>query len=143
MEHAVLPFSTFIVLPLFALANAGVVFVGYDVIELLLEPVSLGVALGLLVGKPLGITAFTWLAVRLGLADLPRGVRWRHVIGAGLLGGVGFTMALFISGLAFRAGILQTEAKLAILVTSVVAGAAGYLVLCGCPRLSKAETAVR
>jgi NhaA family Na+:H+ antiporter len=139
MEHAVLPVSTFIILPLFALANAGVAFAGYDVVALLLEPVSLGVMLGLLVGKPLGISAFTWLAVRFGLADLPTGVTWRHVIGAGMLGGVGFTMALFISGLAFRAGILQTEAKLAILVGSLVAGVAGYLILCGCARMPQRQ----
>jgi len=129
MEHAILPISTFVILPLFALANAGVRFWGYDVMDLLLEPVSLGIFFGLIVGKTVGITGFAWLAVRLGLADLPGGVTWRHIVGAALLGGIGFTMALFISGLAFRAGILQTEAKLAILVTSVVAGVGGYLVL--------------
>jgi NhaA family Na+:H+ antiporter len=140
MEHALLPLSTFIILPLFALGNAGVIFRGYDVGELLLEPVTLGVFFGLAVGKPLGIGVMTWLAVKTGVADLPRGVSWRHIIGAGFLGGIGFTMALFISGLAFRAGILQAEAKLAILATSVVAGTIGYFVLRRAPRMP-AETA--
>ena len=129
MEHAILPLTTFVILPLFALGNAGVTFVGSEVMELLLEPVSLGVFFGLVVGKPLGIGVFTWLAVKSGIAKLPAGVGWRHVLGAGFLGGIGFTMALFIAGLAFRVGILQTEAKLAILVASVVAGSIGYAVL--------------
>ena len=129
MEHAILPLTTFVILPLFALGNAGVTFVGSEVMELLLEPVSLGVFFGLVVGKPLGISVFTWLAVKSGIAKLPAGVGWRHVLGAGFLGGIGFTMALFIAGLAFRVGILQTEAKLAIIVASVVAGSIGYAVL--------------
>ncbi len=131
MEHGILPISTFIILPLFALANAGVTFQGYDIWELLFEPVTLGVLLGLVIGKPLGITAFTWIAVKTKLADLPAGVSWRHVVGAGLLGGIGFTMALFVSGLALRVGILQAEAKLAVLMTSVLAGVIGYVVLRG------------
>ncbi|MGB4442220.1 MAG: Na+/H+ antiporter NhaA [Coriobacteriia bacterium] len=131
MEHSILPISTFIILPLFALANAGVRFQGYDIWELLFEPVTLGVLLGLVIGKPLGITAFTWIAVKTKLADLPAGVSWRHVVGAGLLGGIGFTMALFVSGLALRVGILQAEAKLAVLMTSVLAGVIGYVVLRG------------
>jgi len=129
MEHAILPLCTFVILPLFALGNAGVTFVGEDAIDLLLQPVSLGVFFGLVIGKPLGIVAFTRLAVRLNMASLPEGVGWRHVLGAGFLGGIGFTMALFIAGLAFEADILQTEAKLAILIASVVSGSIGYLLL--------------
>ncbi|MDZ4655824.1 MAG: Na+/H+ antiporter NhaA [Coriobacteriia bacterium] len=131
MEHALLPLSTFVILPLFALANAGVVLVGLDLSELILEPVTLGVFFGLVLGKQLGITGAVWLAVKFKLAELPKGVTWRHIYGAGWLGGIGFTMSLFISGLAFRAGVLQAEAKLAILVTSVVAGIGGYLILRG------------
>ena len=138
MEHALLPLSTFVILPLFALANAGVVLVGLDIPELILEPVSLGIFFGLVVGKQLGITGAAWLAVKLKLAELPKGVTWRHIYGAGWLGGIGFTMSLFISGLAFRAGILQAEAKLAILITSVVAGLGGYLVLRGAPPADEA-----
>jgi NhaA family Na+:H+ antiporter len=129
LEHGIQPFTTYVVLPLFALANAGVTVRGYDVGELLLEPVSIGIFLGLIVGKTLGISVSTWLAVKARLASLPENVNWGHVIGAGVLGGVGFTMSLFISNLAFRAGILQVEAKLAILVASTVAGVAGYLLL--------------
>ncbi|MHB9003599.1 MAG: Na+/H+ antiporter NhaA, partial [Coriobacteriia bacterium] len=119
MEHALLPVSTFVILPLFGLANAGVRIAGYDFLELILEPVSIGIILGLVLGKQIGIYAMSRLAVGLGLADLPEGVTWRHVYGASLLGGIGFTMSLFISGLAFRAGILQAEAKMAIIVASL------------------------
>ncbi|TDB39960.1 MAG: Na+/H+ antiporter NhaA [Actinobacteria bacterium] len=135
MEHSLLPLSTFVILPLFALANAGVVLVGLDIPGLILEPVSLGVFFGLVLGKQLGITGAAWLAIRLKLAELPKGVTWRHIYGVGWLGGIGFTMSLFISGLAFRSGILQSEAKLAILVTSVVAGLGGYMILRGAPRV--------
>ncbi len=131
MEHALLPLSTFVILPLFAIANAGVVLLGLDIPALMLEPVSLGIFFGLVLGKQLGITGAAWLAVKFKLAELPKGITWRHIYGAGWLGGIGFTMSLFISGLAFRAGILQAEAKLAILITSVVAGIGGYLILRG------------
>jgi len=130
MEHVLHPVSTFAVLPIFALANAGVVLgtVGAGVFT---TPVSLGVFFGLVVGKPLGIVLFTWLATRLRLADLPEGATWRHILGAGCLGGIGFTMSLFVSGLAFGSGELQESAKLAILVSSVVAGIIGYAILRG------------
>ncbi|HZL05676.1 MAG TPA: Na+/H+ antiporter NhaA [Coriobacteriia bacterium] len=140
MEHAILPVSTFVILPLFGLANAGVRVVGYDFLELIFEPVSVGIILGLVFGKQIGIFAMSKLAVLSGVADLPEGVTWRHIYGASLLGGVGFTMALFISGLAFRAGILQAEAKMAIIVASLIAGVAGYLVLRAAPSVW-AETA--
>jgi NhaA family Na+:H+ antiporter len=131
MEHAMLPVTTYIILPLFALANAGITVVGTNVAALLLEPVSLGVVVGLVLGKQIGITAMTWLAVRLGIADLPTGVTWRQIYGVAWLGGIGFTMSIFIAGLAFRVGVLQTEAKLAVLVASVIAGVGGWLVLRG------------
>lgn len=142
MEHAILPVSTFVILPLFGLANAGVRVVGYDFLELIFEPVSVGIILGLVFGKQIGIFAMSKLAVRLGLADLPEGVTWRHVYGASLLGGIGFTMSLFISGLAFRAGILQAEAKMAIIVASIIAGVAGYLVLRAAPPATPAPEPV-
>jgi Na+:H+ antiporter, NhaA family len=129
MEHAMLPVTTYVVLPLFALANAGVSLTGIDAGHLLIGRVSLGVILGLVVGKPVGIIALTWLAVRLRLADLPTGVTWRHIIGVGALGGIGFTVSIFIAGLAFDGGVLPTEAKLAILVASVIAGLVGWLIL--------------
>jgi Na+:H+ antiporter, NhaA family len=129
MEHAMLPVTTYVVLPLFALANAGVSFTGNDAGHLLLGQVSLGVVLGLVVGKPIGIIAMTWLAVRLRIADLPTGVTWRHIVGVGVLGGIGFTVSLFIAGLAFEGEVLPTEAKLAILAASVVSGLIGWLIL--------------
>lgn len=129
LEQLMHPFTTFIVLPLFALANAGVTLTGYDLGEILLEPVTVGVFLGLLVGKPLGVFSFAWLTVRLGLADLPSGIRWPHIVGAGILAGIGFTMSLFVSNLAFRGTLLRAEAKLSILITSLAAGVLGYLYL--------------
>ena len=87
--------------------------------------------LGLVLGKPLGIFAFTWLAVRLGVADLPKRVTWRQVAGVGFLGGIGFTMALFIGDLAFTSQADLDAAKLGILVASVIAGIVGLLVLRG------------
>ena len=129
LEHAIHPYSNFVVLPLFALANAGVTLVGFDVVELLFEPVTLGIFFGLLAGKTIGVAGMAWLAVKLRLADLPAQIRWSHVIGTGMLGGIGFTMSLFISNLAFRGTLLRAEAKLGILVTSLVAGVVGYLFL--------------
>jgi NhaA family Na+:H+ antiporter len=133
MEFSILPVSTFVILPLFALANAGGRIVGYDLTKLIRQPVSVGIILGLVLGKQIGIFGTSKLVVRLGLGDLPDGVTWRHVYGASLLGGIGFTMSLFISGLAFDAGDLLTEAKVAIIIASLIAGAAGYLVLRATP----------
>ncbi len=128
LEHALAPLVTFFVLPLFALANAGVSLEGVG-LSALTGGVALGIMVGLVLGKTIGIFSFTWLAVRLGFADLPRGVRWGHVVGIGLLGGVGFTMALFIAGLAFSSPTDLDAAKLGILVASAIAGIAGLLVL--------------
>ena len=129
LEFAMHPFTTFVVLPLFALSNAGVRFVGVDVLAAISTPIALGVLLGLVVGKPLGIALMSFLAVRLRVADLPEGVSWSQLLGAGLLGGIGFTMSLFVASLAFRGTAEITEAKMAILLASVLAGVAGYLVL--------------
>jgi NhaA family Na+:H+ antiporter len=121
------PWSAYVVLPLFALANAGVTL---DMpAGALLEPVALGSALGLLVGKPVGITAGAWLAVRAGLATKPDDFKWPQVVGAGTLCGIGFTMSFFIAGLAFSDPETLALAKVAVLATSVVAGAAGWLIL--------------
>lgn len=122
LEHRLLPWVSLVIMPLFALANAGVPL-GAAAEE---RGAALGILLGLLVGKPVGIAGGAWLAVRLGLADLPASVRWRQVWGAGLLGGIGFTMSIFIAGLAFADPARLAEAKLAILAASLVAGAAGW-----------------
>lgn len=128
LEHTLLPWVSFVVLPLFALANAGVEL-GGNVSAVLGTPVSGGVLLGLLVGKPLGIALFSWLAVRGGIATLPADVTWRHIIGAGVLAGIGFTMALFIASLAFEHTPFLHMAKIGILSASFLAGLAGWLLL--------------
>jgi Na+:H+ antiporter, NhaA family len=139
MEHSLHPFTTFVVLPLFALANANLRLVGLDVAALLVQPVTLGIFFGLLVGKPIGIVAFSWMAIKARVADLPSGLTWRHMVGAGILGGIGFTMSLFVANLAFTDPILLDEAKLAVLFTSVVAGAAGFVFLRATAKATAAE----
>jgi NhaA family Na+:H+ antiporter len=123
LEHALKPWVTWGVMPLFALANAGVVLSGG--IELT-HPVALGVGLGLLVGKPLGILGLSWLLVRLGWAKLPRGATWTQLLGVGMIAGIGFTVALFVSSLSFPAGgALEPVAKVGILTGSLLAAVLG------------------
>ena len=133
LEHALHPWVVFAIMPLFALANAGVPL-GGDIVGALASPVTLGIVLGLVVGKQLGITLFAWLAVRSGLSELPEGIGWRHVYGAGWLAGIGFTMSLFITDLAFSEGSLVEDAKLGILVASLIAGVVGWTILRGASR---------
>jgi NhaA family Na+:H+ antiporter len=125
LEH---DWSTFLILPIFALANAGVQVIGETSVDLF-NPASLGIIVGLVLGKPLGITTFSWLAVRLGLAELPRGVPWRQLFAASWLAGIGFTISLFIANDAFEDSLLTTTAKLGILVASVIAGTIGFFLL--------------
>ena len=127
LEHQLHYFVAFFVMPVFALANAGVALGGEGGLNWT-SRVIWGVALGLLIGKPLGITLFSWLAVRLGLAQLPQGINFVHIVGVGFLAGIGFTMALFIGGLAFRGDELN-YAKLGILAGSALAGAIGFMML--------------
>ena len=119
------PWVVFLIMPIFALANAGIAFQMADVIS----PISLAVILGLSIGKPVGILLFSWLLVRFGLAQLPPDVRWRHLAGGGFLAGIGFTMALFIAGLAFADESLLRSAKMGVLVGSLVSAIAGMLIL--------------
>jgi NhaA family Na+:H+ antiporter len=114
-------------MPLFALANAGVPLSGG--MQALKSPIGLGIILGLVIGKPLGITLFAWLATRAGVAERPADASWQMLHGAGWLGGIGFTMSLFIAGLAFESAALLTQAKLGILAASLLAGAVGWLLL--------------
>jgi NhaA family Na+:H+ antiporter len=129
LERALHPWVSFLIVPVFALANAGVVIDSESIEVALNSAVTAGVALGLVAGKPLGILLFTFLAVKLGIATLPGGMGWRHVTGAGFLGGIGFTVALFITGLAYDAPDLVAEAKMGILAGSILAGAAGFAYL--------------
>jgi Na+:H+ antiporter, NhaA family len=120
---------SFVVLPLFALSNAGVTFSGGALNELLASRIAWGILLGLLVGKPVGIVGFSKLAVKLGWARLPAGVSWPQMAGVGFLAGIGFTVSIFIDTLAFRDPRHLMEAKIAILAASVVAGLVGYFAL--------------
>ena len=125
LEHNLHPFVSFGIMPLFALANAGVSLSGGT----LFQPINLGIIAGLVIGKQVGITLFSWLAVRLGFAELPKGIRWVQIYATGWLGGIGFTMSLFIANLAFSEADLVDVAKLGILVASVLAGIAGAAIL--------------
>ena len=124
LEDALHPWSAFFVLPLFALANAGV---GVS-LDAAFEPITLAILVGLSVGNPIGIFALSWLAVRFGIARKPDDVTWSMLLGAGALGGIGFTMSLFIANLAFDEAALQS-AKVGILSASLISGLVGMGVL--------------
>ncbi len=127
LEHILHKPVAFIILPIFALANTGVVL-GSTWAQDLASTNSIGIALGLLVGKPLGITLFCFMAVSLGLCKLPQGLGWKSIFGAGLLGGIGFTMSIFITNLAFAgANEIITASKIAVLLASLTAGTLGFL----------------
>lgn len=128
LQHRLNPWVAFGILPLFAFANAGIPLVD-GLGDALISPVSWGIVLGLVFGKPIGITLFAWLAVRLGIAILPGAISWRDIAGVGMLGGIGFTISLFVAELAFEAGSLADAARVGIFFGSIVAGVAGYLML--------------
>ncbi len=128
LEHVMHPWVLFVIMPLFALANAGVSLSG-DLASTFIDPVALGIIAGLVLGKPIGIVGVSWLAVRMGVATLPSGVSWRWITGLACLAGIGFTMSLFIAGLAFVDEDQLKTAKLAILSASLVAGVGGWLML--------------
>lgn len=135
LEHRLEPWSSFVVVPIFAFANAGVMISGDALSGALGDPVLLGVALGLLVGKVVGVAGATWLAVRFGLGRLPRRTTWHHIVGLGLLAGIGFTVALFVTALAFEDPGFTDSAKIGIFIASLIAGVAGYLWLRAGPEL--------
>lgn len=135
LEHSLNPWVAYAIVPVFALANAGVPLPA-DLGAALQGPVLLGVVGGLVIGKSLGIMLATWLAIRLRLTSLPPGVTWRHLLGIGCLGGIGFTMSIFITGLAFYTGPLADAAKLGILGGSLIAGGIGYVLLRTTPAAS-------
>lgn len=140
LEETLLPIVTFIILPLFALANAGVHLEG-DVMEALLAPVTLGIVAGLVIGKQLGIMLFTWVAVKFG-AEMPEGSTWRMIYGVSWMAGIGFTMALFIAGLAFDTPEQLNQAKAGVLLASLIAGVVGYLLLRMSPPVAEPEAGV-
>ena len=129
MEHALHPCVSFLILPVFGFANAGVALTGLGLADLL-QPVTLGSLLGLFVGKQIGVFGCIWLAVRLGVARRPSGTNWTQLYGMALLCGIGFTMSLFIGLLAFgEAGALQDQTKIGVLAGSLMSALAGWTVL--------------
>ncbi len=136
LEHYISTPVNFLILPIFAFVNAQVRLVGVDMGALLVDPVTLGTYLGMLLGKPIGIFGVTFVLVKLGLAELPRRVNWKHVVGVGILGGIGFTMSILIAGLAFPAAEFEVlAAKAAILGASVTAAVVGMIYMSrACPR---------
>lgn len=129
MEHEMHRWVIFGVMPIFALANAGIPLGWGELQTALTQPVTIGVVLGLFVGKPVGIFLFSWLAVKLNLADLPKESTWPALFGIGILGGIGFTMSIFIANLAFSRPELISQAKIGIFGASLLAGITGYLLL--------------
>lgn len=129
LERQVHPWSGYFVLPLFALANAGVALDVASLSEAFTSTATIGIILGLWIGKPLGILACSWLAVRAGIASLPPGLGWREILAAGALAGIGFSVSLFITELAFTEGGLREPAKIGVLAATVLAGVTGALLL--------------
>lgn len=140
IEHAMTPWVTYLVIPIFAFSNAGIDFSQFDFFETLGQPVTLGIIFGLVLGKVVGIGLFSWLAVTLKLGRLPIGVSWSHIIGAAWLGGIGFTMSLFIAQLAFTDEQFIVQAKLGVLLASAIAAIVGLTWLIVTARLHKTNT---
>ena len=128
MEHALVPYVAFLIVPVFAFANAGVVLDGISPADLL-KPLPLGIAAGLLLGKIVGVFGVTFLVVKSGLATLPYGANWAHIFGVACLAGIGFTMSLFIGGLSFSDPVLMNQVRLGVLTGSTIAGVLGFAVL--------------
>lgn len=128
VEHAIANPVNFLIMPLFALANTNIRFES-GMVEGLASPLGMGIIAGLFIGKPIGITLLSWISVKLGISELPKGTKWFQVLAIGLMGGIGFTMSIFISLLSFDDVYHQTEAKFAILIASLLAGIIGYITL--------------
>ncbi len=141
LERALSPWVAYVVVPVFALANAGVALTGDAVGGVVSEPVTVGVILGLFVGKTAGVLGATALAVRLRIGRLPGGTTWRHVVGLAATAGVGFTVALFVTSLAYDDALVGDAAKVGILVGSTMSGVVGYLILRTSPPAAAAPTA--
>lgn len=139
IETVLHPWAAFFIIPVFALANAGIEIHG-GIGDAVKGNVSLGIIAGLVIGKPLGITLFAFMACKVGIAALPRGVTWRHIAGAGMLGGIGFTMAIFIANLAYESNAYNLEhAKLAILIASAISAVGGAFILSTCKSQAEPE----
>jgi len=128
LEHSVTPWATYLILPLFALANAGVSLSG-NVAQAVTSPIGLGIIAGLVLGKPLGITLFSWLAIKIGVAEMPARVTWSQLFSSACLAGIGFTMSIFIANSAFSSATLLSIAKISILTASLLSGMIGAVLL--------------
>jgi Na+:H+ antiporter, NhaA family len=128
LEHAIVMPVSFVIMPIFALANTNIRFEP-QMLDELSSPLGLGIIVGLFLGKPIGVTLFSWLSVKLGFSTLPSKAGWRHIIGLGMLAGIGFTMSIFIALLSFSNPLFQVGAKFSVLVASVCAGIAGFIFL--------------
>ncbi|WP_157263810.1 Na+/H+ antiporter NhaA [Pedobacter sp. Leaf176] len=128
LEHALTVPVNYLVMPVFALANTNITF-QKEMLSGLVSPLGLGIIAGLFVGKTIGVTCFSWLAVKLKWADLPTGAGWKHVLGLGMLAGIGFTMSIFIALLSFSDALHVSEAKFAILTASILSGVVGFVFL--------------
>lgn len=142
LEHAMHPFVTFVVVPIFALANAGV-SLSIDMSELFSTNVALGVAFGLFFGKVIGVAGSTLLMIKLGVSPFPRGMNTRNLFGLGLLAAIGFTMSLFVTTLAFTNPLYMDQAKIGIFVASIMGGILGYMVLNTSSKSNKNEVSVQ
>ncbi|MDB4927460.1 Na+/H+ antiporter NhaA [Mucilaginibacter sp.] len=128
LAHQLTTPVNFFIMPLFALANTNIHF-EVNMVNGVISVLGLGIILGLLIGKPVGVMLFAWLSVKFKIGSLPELITWRHITGMGLLAGIGFTMSIFISLLSFGNSIYNIEAKFAILIASVIAGIAGFIYL--------------
>lgn len=128
IEHGLHPWVAFLVMPVFALANSGM-YIGSNFFVSLVNPVSMGVIIGLVAGKLIGVFSFTWLMVKSRISRLPAHASWKHIFGVALLAGVGFTMSLFITGLAFTDQAHIDNARYGILLASVISGCTGIVFL--------------
>lgn len=128
LEHFLSVPVNYLIMPIFALANTNITF-QKGMINGLVSPLGFGIILGLFLGKTIGVTLFSWFAVKIKLAKLPSGANWKHIFGVGMLAGIGFTMSIFISLLSFSNADYVAEAKFAILCASIIAGLAGFIYL--------------
>jgi NhaA family Na+:H+ antiporter len=128
MEHFLSKYVSFLILPLFAAANTAIM-IDMNMMNDIINPLSLGVFFGLFLGKPLGIVSFSWLADKFGIAQISKNIQFVQLLGAGLLGGIGFTMSIFVANLAFSDHALIDMAKLSTIIASITAASFGFWLL--------------